>query len=134
MAVFGRTSKRNLTTVEPALAHVLERVIPWLDFSVTEGHRGEADQNEAFDKGFSKLRYPDSLHNVLPSKAVHAAPFPVSYSPSPKNLARFYFLAGAVFQAAHELGVDLRWGGDWDSDRDFSDQTFDDLAHFELRE
>jgi peptidoglycan L-alanyl-D-glutamate endopeptidase CwlK len=26
----------------------------------------------------------------------------------------------------------IRWGGDWDGDQDFRDQTFDDLAHFEL--
>jgi hypothetical protein len=27
---------------------------------------------------------------------------------------------------------DLRFGMDWDGDLDFSDQTFDDLVHFEL--
>jgi len=26
----------------------------------------------------------------------------------------------------------LRWGGDWDSDKVFDDQNFDDLPHFEL--
>jgi hypothetical protein len=31
------------------------------------------------------------------------------------------------------MGIGLRWGGDWDSDKDFSDQNFDDLVHWELK-
>jgi peptidoglycan L-alanyl-D-glutamate endopeptidase CwlK len=34
---------------------------------------------------------------------------------------------------ASEEGVNVRWGGDWDGDRDIDDQTFDDLPHFEFR-
>jgi peptidoglycan L-alanyl-D-glutamate endopeptidase CwlK len=26
----------------------------------------------------------------------------------------------------------IRWGGDWDMDNDLSDNTFNDLVHFEL--
>ena len=42
--------------------------------------------------------------------------------------------AGYVQGVAEQLGIKIRWGGDWDSDFDFKDQTFNDLVHFELRE
>jgi len=32
------------------------------------------------------------------------------------------------------MGVDLRWGGDWDSDTEVRDNSFDDLVHFEIVE
>jgi peptidoglycan L-alanyl-D-glutamate endopeptidase CwlK len=43
-------------------------------------------------------------------------------------------LSGAVFSKAKELGINnLRWGGDWNSNWDFSDEGFRDFVHFELR-
>ena len=33
---------------------------------------------------------------------------------------------------AVELGIRLRWGGDWDGDNELRDQTFNDLVHFEV--
>ena len=35
-------------------------------------------------------------------------------------------------QAAKFMNVSLRWGGDWDGDGDRTDQTFNDLMHWEL--
>lgn len=32
------------------------------------------------------------------------------------------------------MGVTLRWGGDWDSDTEVNDNSFDDLVHFEIKE
>ncbi len=34
------------------------------------------------------------------------------------NFYRFYFFAGIVKGIAWELGIGVRWGGDWDSDND----------------
>ena len=31
-----------------------------------------------------------------------------------------------------KMKINVRWGGDWDSDLDFNDQKFLDLVHFEL--
>lgn len=47
-------------------------------------------------------------------------------------MSRFYFMAGLVMRTADILNIKIRWGGDWDGDQDFMDQTFNDLAHFEL--
>ncbi len=143
MPSFGKKSQEQLKLLNHRMQHVLFMVISWLDFSVLESHRSEQAQNEAFDEGRSKIRWPDGKHNRLPSEAVDIAPYPMHKWPAPKGLtkeqwqevkllARFYFLAGAVMQAAHEAGVEMRFGGDWDSDADFTDQSFDDLVHFEI--
>lgn len=41
-------------------------------------------------------------------------------------------LASAMLDAAKELGITIRWGGDWDMDGDTTDQSFNDWPHFEL--
>ena len=41
-------------------------------------------------------------------------------------------IAGVMFSCAAELGETIRWGGDWDSDGNLGDQTFNDLYHFEI--
>lgn len=101
-------------------------------FVIITGHRGEEAQNRCFEMGRSKVRWPEGRHNKKPSDAVDIAPLPLNWSNEPKNLARFYVLAGVVMAAARLVGVELRWGGDWDRDFDMSDQSFDDLGHFEV--
>ena len=49
-----------------------------------------------------------------------------------KERAKFYELAAIVKYEAKKLNVNVRWGGDWDGDGDYTDQTFDDLVHFEF--
>lgn len=78
------------------------------------------------------------MHNYEPSKAIDAAPYPIDWRSKEKVRARFYFMAGvvlAISEALFEAGKithKIRWGGDWDFDQDFEDQTFDDLPHYEL--
>jgi hypothetical protein len=93
-----------------------------------EGYRGEQSQNKAFTEGRSKLKFPNSKHNSLPSNAIDIAPFPIDW----KNRERFCYLAGIVKGIAHSKGIKIRWGGDWDNDGETTDNKFDDLPHFEL--
>jgi hypothetical protein len=45
----------------------------------------------------------------------------------------FAVVAGSFFAAALELGVMLRWGGDWDGDGlSKGDQRFFDYGHVEI--
>ena len=64
----------------------------------------------------------------MPSLAIDAAPSPIDWN----DRERFFYFAGVVKGVAEEMGIKIRWGGDWDGDNDFDDQTFDDLVHFEL--
>jgi len=125
---FSKQSKRHLAEAHIDLQEVFGMVIDIFDCRIIEGHRGKLEQNKLFHAEKSKVKWPNSKHNKKPSHAVDAIPSPIDWSdPLP-----FYHLAGVVKTVAFFLGVRIRWGGDWDSDGDFKDQSFDDLAHYEL--
>lgn len=106
-------------------------VIEERNCTIIEGARSQEDQDRYFNEGKSKLRWPQGKHCKRPSQAVDVAPFKdgkISWGGADCiDFGQF------VVAKAKELGIMLRWGGDWDGDGDRSDQTFDDLVHFELR-
>jgi hypothetical protein len=128
MPSFGTISRRNLVTADVRLRAICERVIKHYDFSVICGYRNREAQNAAYHSGASMVRFPNSRHNVYPSAAIDIAPWPIDWN----DQESFYFLAGRFMQVADDLGIDIRWGGDWDQDDDFHDQSFMDIGHFEL--
>jgi len=144
MAQFGKTSQERLNTCHQDLQKICNEAIKTIDFSVLEGKRLDELQYKYFEEGKSKLDgiNEKSKHQVTEerpkSEAVDVAPYPIDFKNDLKHRARFYMLAGVFFQAAAtllekgEISHELRWGGDWDSDKDFEDQSFDDLPHFEL--
>ena len=69
-----------------------------------------------------------SPHNYPISHAVDIAPYPIDWN----NTSRFMILGGYVLGIAQGLGIDLRWGGDFNRNYDNSDEIFSDLPHFEL--
>ena len=136
MPVFGARSLSKLESVDPGLVMVLYRVIEYSDFTIICGARDEAAQEEAYRTGHSRARWPESKHNAIPpglSTAVDVAPW---HSAAPHirwdALREFDCLAGRIMQAASELDVPMRWGGDWDRDQDLYDRNIPfDLGHFE---
>lgn len=127
---FGRASRERLSTCHSSLQEIFNEVIKIIDCSILVGHRGQEEQTQAFISKKSKLAWPNSKHNKTPSLAVDVAPYPIDWN----DRGRFYFFAGVVKGVAASKGIKIRWGGDWDGDNDFKDQTFDDLVHFELVE
>ena len=113
-----------------------------MDHSLTVGYRDKDTQTLAFDSGNSQVEWPDSYHNELPSMAVDAHPYPL-----PKNWGEdsrdeyekfryfaFYVLGTAdVLYTLGAIDHQLEWGGDWDNDKDVTDNNFNDLLHFQLR-
>lgn len=130
MPTLSSRSLENLSLVDVRLRGVIEQAIEVLDFSVLEGYRGPDRQDEMFQTGQSKLQWPDSKHNSLPSLAVDLAPYPIDW----EDTERFVFLAGVIFTIASQMDINVRWGGDWDSDGFMLDETFRDYVHFELLE
>lgn len=128
MPSFSKRSKDALSTVHPDLKELFMEVIQFYDCIVLEGHRDKIAQDAAVAAGNSKTPWPKSKHNSLPSRAVDAAPFPLNW----KDRERFIYFAGYVKATADQMGIRLRWGGDWDNDNDMADNKFDDLVHFEL--
>ena len=124
---FSEFSKEKLTSVDPILREILEIAIGVMDFRVIEGHRNKTRQDEMVEQGRSKLSYPNSKHNSLPSKAVDIAPYPIDW----EDTDRFVLLAGIIKGIAYTRGIKIRWGGDWNDNNKF-DQSFVDMPHFEL--
>ncbi|MDH5751565.1 MAG: M15 family peptidase [Deltaproteobacteria bacterium] len=137
MPCFGISSRKKLNTCHIDLQILFERVVQVWDCAVLYGHRGQTEQNEIFQTGASKLRWPKSRHNTQPSIAVDIRPHPHR---GWDDTRVFYAFAGFVLGVAEELRRagrikhKVRWGGDWDGDRDLTDQDFNDLVHFELEE
>lgn len=132
MPSFSKSSQSKLKTCHLLLQKLFNEVIKEFDCTITCGERGEFEQNEAFRKGYSKLKYPQSKHNVVPPKekaeATDAVPYPIDW----KDTERMYYFGGFVKGKASAMGIKIRWGGDWDSDTQVKDQNFIDLPHFEL--
>jgi peptidoglycan L-alanyl-D-glutamate endopeptidase CwlK len=128
MPKFSKSSLDKLYTCDERLIQLFKIIIQYYDCTILEGHRNEEDQNQAFKEGKSKLRFPDSLHNRIPSLAIDVAPHPIDWS----NRNSFYHFAGFVLGVARQMGLNIRWGGDWNQDNKIEKQQFDDLPHFEL--
>ena len=136
MPAFSKTSRERLETCHPDLVRLFERVIQTWDCTILCGHRGREEQERLFRENKTKARWGQSLHNSLPSHAVDVWPYPIAWLDGDR--ARVF--AGYVLGVAQEMGIPLRWGGDWYHElrvvpsEKRRRHTFDDLPHFELTE
>jgi len=136
MRVFKDVYAQRLATCHDDLQQLFEAVNQIVPCYPIVGHRTKADQDAAFAKKASKLQWPHSKHNSMPSLAVDVVPDMVPETDKLdldwNYIAHFYYLAGVVRAEAQRLGIRVRWGGDWDSDGNLKENTFNDLVHFEL--
>lgn len=116
---FSAGSLARLGTCDPELQRLVRAAAETYDrdFSVACGHRGQVEQDAAFDRGVSKLRYPHSKHNAYPSLAVDLWPYPVDWTG--KGRPAFEHLKAHVLATAESLSIKIRTIS-WD------------LPHFEL--
>ena len=129
MPRFGRRSLDNLKEVHPKLQELFSVVIQHFDCVVIDGSRTVEEQRKNVARGVSKTM--KSKHLVQSDGYAHAVdvgPYPLVWT----DYRGLYYFGGLVKGIAAVLGIEIRWGGDWDSDNDFVDQTFNDLVHFEL--
>lgn len=128
MAKFSKLSDERLNTCHPLLQTLMREVVKGYDCAIICGHRGEKEQQAAVEGGFSKVTFPNSRHNSMPSQAADVMPFPIDWN----DTSRIYHFAGYVKATSDRLGIKVRWGGDWNSDLKFRDEKFKDLPHWEL--
>jgi len=127
---FSEVAEPLKETCDERLQDLFHEVVKHWDCTVLEGHRDEKAQNEAFEKGRSKVKWPNGKHNSLPSCAVDVAPYPLEWD----NYKRFLYFAGFVLGIAAMMGIPIRHGGDWNMNHDPSDERFVDMPHFEIHE
>lgn len=146
----------KLKGVHPDLAVVVRRAseITTTPFRVIEGVRSKERCYELYGKGRSaskcrakgvpsKYAKPSLskvtwLSNPLNSKhckqrdgyghAVDLFPAPYSWD----NVEPFEEVAKAMYQASTELGVDIKWGGNWDNDGRWHERGEYDNPHFQI--
>ncbi|QYC52445.1 hypothetical protein [Salmonella phage SSBI34] len=128
--VLGKRSLERLNGVHPDLVKVVKLAITKtkFDFTVIEGVRSREKQAENVRKGVSKTM--NSRH--LTGHAVDIAPLIGGKIPW-DDKGKFNELSETMFKCADELGVAIRWGGDWNENGEWKDERFYDGPHFELR-
>ena len=137
---FGDASLGKLESCTLDLRNVATRAIAAtpVDFTIVWGYRGQSEQNALEASGASHKRYPQSKHN----RQVNGLPASLALDFAPWVDGRIYWddthmfaVVAGVFLACAALRprpVELRWGGDWDSDGKTTDQTLMDWGHIEL--
>lgn len=129
MYKFSRKSQAKLDTCHPDIRRICDELIKIMDVTVIEGVRSVQQQEEYVRTGKSKTMKSKHLKQDDGwSHAVDLAPYPIDWSDS----QRFAYMQGMIRGIAHQLGIKVRSGIDWDSDGQLKDHTFFDGPHFEI--
>lgn len=139
---FGSRSSIILGSCHPDLRRLMEKTISLsqVDFAIVQGVRTAEEQAilvlQKKSKTMKSKHLPclmDPKTGVKLSGAVDIACYNHVGKLQWDGAEPLYHSVAAVVKAvSEELGIPIRWGGDWDRDGDTKDQTFNDLPHFEL--
>ena len=127
MAEFSQKSLNKLEQCHPKLQQLFLEVVKEHDCTVICGYRGKAEQDEAFYSGTSQVKWPNGKHNQFPSLAVDVWPYPYPRTKTGEldsNSVIWDEFAALVLKKAEELGINIVWGGAWN--------TLKDKPHYEL--
>ena len=136
----SQKSLERLNGVHPSLVFLVQSAMETqiMDFSVNEGVRTLDRQKDLVSKGFSKTM--KSKHLVQSDGYGHAVdlyPYPIDMEAVNRNnaveIVRFGVLAGIIKSLAWTHGIEIEWGGDFDSDGQTLDSTFFDAPHIQLK-
>ena len=134
MASFGRASEAKLKMAHPDIQLVMRKAIKVIDFTIVQTVRTSAEHARYLILGKTTVAYEDSKHSLKPPEGIDIAPwFIVKPHVRWEDSGTFIYTAGIIMGVGYELGIPLRWGGNWDRDEEIlTDQNFDDVGHFEL--
>ena len=138
---FSALSRSRLKGVHPDLIRVVDRalMLSSVDFMVIEGVRTPERQRALYAQGRTKpgrivtwtLRSRHLVQADGFGHAVDLAPYPLDWE-GPVRFPKFDAIARAMFAAADDLGVAIRWGADWDRDGKSRERGESDSPHWEL--
>lgn len=118
--ILGSTSLKRLEGVHPRLVQVVKRAIQITsqDFSVYEGLRTQKRQIQLVKTGMSQTMNSKHLTQIDGyGHAVDLLPWADFDGNGTKEIAwhwpSIYPIADAMRRAAKELGIRIRWGGNW---------------------
>lgn len=136
---FSQRSIDSLKGVHPNLVRVVTRALALstVDFRIIEGVRTPTRQRQLYAQGRTKpgpkVTWTLNSNHFVNKRtgfghAVDILPAPYDW----KDLNNFNAVANAMFQAADELKINIRWGADWDNDSNPRERGETDSPHFEL--
>lgn len=137
MYKYGSRSRGVYATLHSELQLLMREVLRTRDHSLIDGYRTNERQAEMVRLKLTKVGPGQSKHNLIPSEAVDAIPYPFRQRDW-KDRDKFHLWAGYMLAVADRLYLEgkmtrrVRWGGDWDKDWETSDNEFDDFPHLEL--
>lgn len=134
--ILHQTSLDRLKGVDPRLVKVVHRAaqISTVGFMVVEGLRTLERQKQLYAQGRTtkgKIVTWTLKSKHLDGLAVDLAPIQngqIDWT----DLTKFDAIAKAIFMAAAELGVKIRWGADWNQNGRPREKGESDSPHFEL--
>lgn len=141
MSKLNSTSEKRLVGVDPRLVAVVRRAVEKLPFNVlvVEGLRSLERQKDLYAQGRTKpgrkVTWTMNSNHLKQANGFGAA---VDLAPLNgaqidwNDLKKFDAIAKAMFEAAEELGIRIRWGADWDQDGNPRERGESDSPHFEL--
>ena len=143
--IFGTISRQNLDTCHQDLQLIAEESlkVSQVDFGITEGHRTLEKQQEYFETGASKCDgiTKISKHQSYPSLAMDIRVYVPNKPELTYNIIYMAYLGGVITSVAERLLGEgkikhkIRWGYNWNNNGEIgTDQTFQDMPHFELIE
>lgn len=132
-----KLSKRSLDTAKdcnPKIIDLIKLAITRtpIDFGVAwmGGKRTAEEQNQLFKAGNSERDGYVKISKHQSGDAIDLIVFVGNKVVDNKEM--LCVVAGVMFTCAAELGIDLRWGLDWNRNGDIRDNKFNDQYHFEL--
>lgn len=143
---FSQASEDLLRGLDPRLVQVMRKALERtpFDWRIVQTQRSIEQQRAYFAAGTSRINpdayigdlprlYRDAKHVVGPGQLLARAVDVCLVGKDPYHIPSLCYLAGVVRCCAIELGVPVRWGGDFDRDGLLLEPgTFHDLPHFEI--
>lgn len=155
--MFDSNARARLSTCHPLLIDVADRAVRVVSFTIPAlgGWRDRDTQEELYEKGVTKVHWPDSKHNyqahevdvTLGWAQAIGQPMSMAFDFAPwfrepphirwEETDQFIFVAGVILGVGNpflkDYGYQLRLGLNWDMDDEIlTDQGFDDYGHVEL--
>ena len=130
MPKFGKASLQRREMLCKDLRTLVDEVIKVYDFSIICSHRGQEEQERAFNNGTSKAHFGQSAHNYFPSFAADLYPYPVPYKQVKgvkqidDNSPEWEKMICTFKNAAKRLGIKITCGIDF--------KNFRDCPHIEI--
>ena len=120
---FSKSSLKKLESCHSLLQLLFTEALETskVDFTILCGYRNKEDQDLAFARGNSRLKWPQSMHNKSPSLAVDVVPYPVDWY----DIDEFIELSKHIKETWEQIplperkGWKLVYGGDWERLKDY---------------